>query len=170
MPKTARMSSFPLTAEMVRELLNYDPLTGIFTRRTKWRSKNVGDVPGTRSPQGYWYIGVRNLARPAHRLAWLHFYGEWPNGDIDHINRDRMDNRIVNLRDVSRSVNIHNALGKNPASGVKGVHRDGGDSNRWIARIEINRKTYRFGPFATINEATAARGFAESLFGVIPPV
>ena len=156
-----------ITASRLRELLNYDPETGIFTRLTKWGSKGIGDIPGTKSPQGYWYIGLDNRPYPAHRLAWLYMNGEWPQGDIDHINRNRLDNRIVNLRHTTRSTNLHNSSARG-SSGVKGVSlispsRQRKSKKLWQARIQVNNQEYDLGSYYTLEEAAAARKFAEQL-------
>lgn len=150
-----------ITQSRLKQLLSYDPATGIFTRMTKWGSKNIGDVPGSLSPQGYWYIGVDSKVYPAHRLAWLYVHGEMPMGDIDHINRNRLDNRIVNLRVTSRSTNVHNSPHRNPASKIKGVYRT--KENHWQASIRVQGVMYRLGTFKTIEAATDARKFAEQL-------
>lgn len=80
-----------------------------------------------------------------HRLAWMYVHGEFPNGDIDHINRVRNDNRLTNLRVVNRCVNQQNrSLQVNNTSGVAGVIY-GKKSNSWIARIKANNKYYHLG-------------------------
>lgn len=156
-----------ITASRLRELLSYDPETGIFTRNIKWGSRGIGDIPGTKSPQGYWYIGLDKGTYPAHRLAWLYVHGTWPDGDIDHINRNRLDNRIVNLRMTTRSTNLHNS-GSRGSSGVKGVSmispsRRAKSKKLWQARIQVNNEEYDLGSYYTLEEATAARKFAEQL-------
>lgn len=160
-----KKSTSVLTAEQLRAALAYDPATGIFTRRTKWGSQQVGDTPGCKSPQGYWQIGVNSKTYPAHRLAWLHVHGEWPEGDIDHINRDRSDNRLENLRAVNRSENLHNSPNRKK-SGVKGVSLVSPSwqkrtKNIWRASIMINYKRYYLGAYATFEEAVKARKQAE---------
>ena len=88
-----------LTAAQLRELLQYDPETGVVTRLVK--SSNgikVGDVAGTADARGYILIRVDGWLHLAHRLAWLHMTCEWPKGMIDHINGVRDDNRWSNLR------------------------------------------------------------------------
>lgn len=150
-----------ITQDRLKQLLYYNPDTGVFTRLTKWGSKDVGDVPGSRSPQGYWYIGVDSKIYPSHRLAWLYTHGEMPNGDIDHINRDRLDNRIVNLRVTTRSTNVHNSPHRNPASKIKGVYRT--KENHWQASIKVASVTYRLGTYKTVEDAADARKFAEQL-------
>jgi hypothetical protein len=86
----------------LHRLLHYNPETGIFVWR-KPLSKQVS--PGDRAgslcrPRGYWQISIKGKNYPAHRLAWLYIHGEWstPERHIDHKNRDKLDNRIANLR------------------------------------------------------------------------
>lgn len=108
------------TEDALKELYTYDPQTGQILLS--------GDSKGWVNKNGYVYIstplGKKFLA---HRLAWLLYYGDWPTGNIDHINRNKSDNRIENLRDVSQSVNLLNH-GK-PLSGIY-RHR-----NKWRVRI-----------------------------------
>lgn len=150
-----------LTADRLRQLTHYDPETGVFTRLTKWGSKDIGDIPGSLSPQGYWYIGVNSKVYPAHRLAWLYVHGEWPQGDIDHIDRDRLNNRIANLREATRSTNLHNSPNRGAASGHKGVYRT--QEGNWQARIRVNDHVHHLGTFKNLEDAVAARKFAEQL-------
>jgi len=150
-----------LTADKLRQLLHYDPETGVFTRLTKWGSRNIGDVPGCLTPQGYWYIGVNSNVYPAHRLAWLYVNGCWPNGDIDHIDRNRCNNRISNLRDVTRSTNLHNSPAQNPKSGHKGVYRT--KEGNWQVQIKVEYEIHRLGTYENLDDAVAARKFAEQI-------
>jgi HNH endonuclease len=90
-----------LTAERLRELLDYDKETGVF--RYKKRSGRgapvlVGALAGGGTPNRYWRIAIDGERYYAHRLAWLHVYGEWPMGDIEHIDRDKNNNAISNLK------------------------------------------------------------------------
>lgn len=154
-----------LTAGQLRSLLSYDASTGVFTRLTKWGSQNIGDIPGSKSPQGYWQIGINSKSYPAHRLAWLYVYGEWPPGDVDHVNRDRSDNRLENLRVVTRSVNLHNSIGRKP-SNVKGVSCISPTAQKrtkkiWRASIMVNYKRHHLGNYLTFEEAVEARRQAE---------
>ncbi len=142
----------------------YDPETGVFTRNTSWGSQKTGDIAGCISPQGYRYLSFRGRATPAHRLAWLWVYSEWPPADVDHINRDRLDNRINNLRSTTRSVNCHNVAARS-ASGLKGVSAASKGAT-WHARIMINRKQIYLGSYATSEEAAAARKGAEYALGL----
>lgn len=97
-----------LTAERVREILDYDPLTGVF----RWAIRTspaaaAGDVAGSLYA-GYRRIRIAGRAYLAHRLAWLHVHGEWPAGEVDHRNGNPGDNRIGNLRVVTPQENKHN--------------------------------------------------------------
>lgn len=142
-------------------LLHYDPATGIFTQKLRWWNRNPGDTLGTKTPQGYWYVCVGGKQYPAHRLAWFYVHGEWPEGDIDHINRNRLDNRIENLRVTTRSRNLHNSSGRSK-SGHKGVRST--KYGTFEAVIMVDKTSYYLGSYKTIDDAAAARLFAERLF------
>lgn len=143
-----------LTAQRLRELLRYDPETGVFTRRVKTSARTfVGKVAGAASSGGYLQIRVDSARYLAHRLAWLYMNGEWPKQCIDHINGIRTDNRITNLRDVSSGVNaqnVHNSKGRSGLVGVS-VHRHG-----FVAFIGKNHSVTYLGIFKTAEEARAA--------------
>lgn len=97
----------------LKELLHYDPNTGIFTWRVNRRGRfaRKGSVAGTVDFNGYIAMGVDNRRYYAHRLAWLYVFGYYPPEDTDHINEIKTDNRIVNLRCASRSENMrHSAV------------------------------------------------------------
>jgi hypothetical protein len=99
-----------LTAERLRELLHYDPDTGVFTwLRVKGRRVRVGALSGKANGGGYFQIGVDGRIYYAHRLAWLYVHGEWPVASIDHVNCDRCDNRLANLRPATKAQNAANA-------------------------------------------------------------
>jgi uncharacterized membrane protein len=100
---------------------------------------------------------VKKVNYRAHRICWFHTYGVWPTHDIDHINGDKSDNRISNLRDVPKSINIQNEkrARKNNASGLMGVvFRK--DRNKWTATVRVNGKPKRLGSFSTPEEAHQA--------------
>ena len=99
-----------LTAERLRELLNYDPDTGEFRRCTSRGGAAAGTLAGCPGgPGSYRIIRVDRVIFLAHRLAWLHSYGVWPTKDIDHIDGDKTNNRIANLREATRAQNVMNA-------------------------------------------------------------
>ncbi len=128
-----------LTAEELRELLNYDQETGIFTRKVSTSNRvKVGAVAGCSGGDGYLLIMVQSRLYQAHRLAWLHTHGVWPKGQIDHINRDRSDNRIANLRDVTQKQNLQNrSKSSTNTSGHPGVSWNKRIS-KWQASIKHN--------------------------------
>jgi hypothetical protein len=152
-----------LTAEYLRSVLNYDPETGIFTWRVspKFSGVRAGDRAGCPDGIGYLQIGVQGKVYRAHRLAWLYVYGYWPNDQIDHVNRDRADNRIANLRAATSHQNALN-MGKacNNTSGHTGVvwHKN---VSKWGARIKHNQKSIYLGLFENLEEAVAARKAGE---------
>jgi hypothetical protein len=133
------------TAQQIRELLSYDSSTGVFTRsvRTSNRIK-AGSMAGSKDRKGYLCIRVLGRTHKAHRLAWIYVHGVWPAGEIDHINGDKADNRINNLRDVSKSTNQQNRRT------VRGYSRDG---LRWKAQIVANGSKFHLGCFGTEREA-----------------
>ena len=154
-----------LTAEKLRELLHYEPETGIFTWKISNSSRvKVGDVAGCLNGDGYLQIRVQSRPHKAHRLAWLYVYGSWPKDQIDHINRNRPDNRIANLREVSRKQNNQNkSKPSNNTSGHPGVYWHKQNS-KWRARIKQHQKNIHLGYFTDIEEAVAARKAAEKLY------
>ena len=162
------------TADEIRQVLAYNPETGKFSRVTKWGSKDVGSEPGCKSRYGYWQIGVFGTTHTAQQLAWLMHYGEWPTGIVDHINRDKMDNRIANLRCVDRSHNAHNTgVRANNTSGMTGVRQTTKSRNplykpRWEAYIAVKGVRHQLGHFDTLEKAVAARKSAEERFNVRP--
>jgi hypothetical protein len=104
-----RQQAMTLTVEQVRAVLDYDPETGRFTRKANRPLALVGTDPTRLKRDGYYVVSVcgeREIR--AHRLAWFITYGEWPAGEVDHINGDPRDNRIANLRVASRSQNAAN--------------------------------------------------------------
>jgi hypothetical protein len=148
-----------LTADHLRAFLHYDPDTGIFTRRVKWGRRNVGDKPGSISKYGYLQIGVGGRTYTAQRLAWLYVHGEWPVGVIDHINRDKLDNRLCNLRSINHSRNAHNRPAKTEHRGVyyKPIRKGRPNLKPWEADASVDGLRVWLGRFATKEEAILAR-------------
>ena len=158
------MSKSSLTQKELAQILHYHPKTGLFTRLTKTSNCiSVGSIAGCLDVKGYLRIMVSCVRYKAHRLAWLAAYGKFPKDQIDHINHDRADNRIINLREATASENSKNqTLAKNSTSGVSGVfpHR-----NKWQASISSNCKRIHLGTFADKFEAICARKSAERKYG-----
>jgi hypothetical protein len=146
-----------LSRSIVLEMLSYSPETGRFVwlKRPSTRRK-AGDEAGTVSPESYRKIGIAGTIVPAHMLAWLIVHNEWPNGQIDHINGDRLDNRICNLRVVTQQQNaLNRVLYKNNSSGFKGVHWNA-RRDKWCAQIRCERVRHHLGYFAEFEAAAKA--------------
>lgn len=153
-----------ISAERLRELLAYEPESGLFTWMcNRAGRKFAGTIAGSKNKKGYTEITVDGGRYWAHRLAWLHVHGVMPTGDIDHINGDRSDNRIANLRDVAHIVNAQNRTRTNRSnkSGVLGVwlHQRGGS---WGACIQAAGVRHHIGYYPTKEEARAAYLAAKS--------
>lgn len=139
-----------LTQQRLKELFYYDENCGEFIRlqRTS-NSVHVGDVAGTVNFYGYKQIRINQKIYKNHRLAWLYVYGVMPELDIDHINGNKKDNRIKNLRLVTVSQNLQNSKKRcDNTSGYKGVslHKKTG---KWTARIKIHNKYKHLGLFTS---------------------
>ncbi|USY26691.1 HNH endonuclease [Alcaligenes sp. 1735tsa3] len=146
-----------LSSEKLRQLVHYDPETGVFTRLVRTSNFiNEGDVAGRCNKQGYLSFSVLGKDRLAHRLAWLYVYGQWPSYQVDHINGIRTDNRISNLRDVPTRVNAHN---RNDApkslSGLRGVSFDS-RRGKYRARIMSHGAEVWLGYFDSADLAHSA--------------
>jgi hypothetical protein len=153
-----------ISVERLREVLDYNPDTGVFIRKVPMGRHGchvAGDVCGTTTKRGYIFICVDKFKSMAHRLAWLYVYGVWPEGDLDHINQNKSDNRICNLRQVSRKENMQNVtLHKHNTSGVKGVAWHG-QCKKWRAYIFADYKQISLGVYDTFEDAVKARKSAE---------
>lgn len=167
------------TPAQVRQLLDYDPATGVLT----WRARSAGWFAGAKYPgerlantfnkqfagaeafacrnaTGYRYAKLMGRNQMGHRVAFAHYHGVWPEGEIDHINGIRDDNRISNLREASRSLNMRNTRS---ARGYKFM--TDGRRAPWVAYIRDGGKNIRLGGFETEAEAASARARAEKKYG-----
>lgn len=145
-----------LTAEIVRNLFVYESDIGLLFWRVNRGTAKIGAQAGTKNGNGYKQVKIFGKIYFCHRLAWLHFYGKWPIKDIDHINRIKTDNRIVNLREVTHSENMRNrGLLKTNKSGYQGVLWSK-LMNRWRACICVNNKIKHIGFYETAEEAALA--------------
>jgi len=159
-----------LTAERLREALSYDQETGIFTWLVSpnFRVK-VGDAAGCGHHTGYRRIVIDGVSHQAHRLAWLYVQGYFPTNIMDHINGDRADNRIFNLREATDAENNQNKISsRNSTSKYLGVSWSK-QRNKWLATIHVNRKQRYLGQFATEEEAYAAYCAAKAEFHAFNP-
>jgi hypothetical protein len=150
------MAKADLTSQRLRELLHYDPETGAFTWLATAGKARAGGRAGDALSHGYNRIGIDGHVYLAHRLAWFYVYGIWPSGEIDHINGNRIDNRMVNLRDVPRRLNRENlrSARSDNQTGVLGVAKNGKSS--WQARIKVNGVRHSLGTYGSPEEAHQA--------------
>ena len=177
-----------ITAEALKDILEYTPQTGAL--RWKRREEKYFTGGSVRSPRqrangwnakwatqlaftsvnasGYLSGAVLGIPAVAHRVAWALHYGEWPKGEIDHINGIKTDNRIENLRDVPHKENLHNtprrSTNKSCVTGVFWTAR----SKKWRAYICVNSRLKHIGYFDNFNDAVAARKEAERHHGYHP--
>lgn len=161
---------FP-TPETLRQLLRYDPETGklfwrprplemFATKRafTVWNSRfsNKEAFTARDSCNGYRVGNVNYKLCMAHRVIWAIVHGRWPENDIDHINGNREDNRLANLREATRSQNNMNSGRRaDNISGYRGVHFNK-QQGKWQARVHVNKKSVHLGFFKTPEAAHAA--------------
>lgn len=147
-----------LTQKRLKELLHYNKDKGVF----KWKvDRNIrirkGDTAGCKNKDGYNTIVIDTKTYYAHRLAWLYMTGEWPKYEVDHDNRDRGDNRWVNLKSVTRTKNMANKNKyKNNTSGVTGVYYNK-QFDKWFVKVTRNGKSTFKGYFEDKNEAIKVR-------------
>ena len=144
--------------ERLRECLDYDPDTGVFT----WRggvechgTRIAGTRAGNKSFTGYWRLRIDRKEYDAHRVAWFYVHGYWPRM-LDHINGVRDDNRMANLREATGTDNRANTKRpKSNTSGVKGVTWNK-SAGKWQAAIACQRKHFFLGVFDDIKDAEEA--------------
>lgn len=170
-----------LTQDFLNSLLRYEPETGkLFwkprdkemfrsdrqfkTWNTRFSEKEAGSVGN----HGYRAVIVMGKAYLAHRLIWMMVYGDWPPEQLDHINGDRQDNRLSNIRRVSNAENCKNlGMKKDNSSGITGVSWRP-DINKWTARIRVNGKDKHLGSFGDKETAIQARKAADIKYGYHP--
>jgi hypothetical protein len=169
------------TQARLRELFNYDPISGLLVWKdrdaSQFKTKSshasfvarcAGRPAGHIEAQGYRVVLLDGTQRKAHKLIWLLVYGEWvkfPEAEIDHLNGDRADNRISNLRKTTKSANQRNgSMRSNNTSGVMGVNWVASKS-RWVARIWDGPRHRYLGQFRSLEDARQARIRAERELG-----
>jgi hypothetical protein len=154
-----------ITQERLKELLHYDPETGVFTWKVnKGPTARAGTEAGSVKHQQrnyYRHIRADGVTYCAHRLAWLYVHGKFPENEIDHDDGNGLHNWIKNLRDVTRRDNQKNRrLNCNNTSGTTGVSFNQATA-KWQARIQTDSGQKHLGQFVEIKDAIAARKAAE---------
>ena len=147
-----------LTAERLRELLHYDVDAGIFTRLIRsTNSVQIGDVAGSINSNGYHKIRVDGVEEFSHHLAWLYVYNVWPKDQIDHIDGNRANNRLVNLREATQSQNLQNQrkAQSDNKSGLLGAYWNK-KAKTWFSQIKVNGKSISLGCYDSKEDAHRA--------------
>jgi hypothetical protein len=140
--------------DVLFDLVNYDPETGVFTRKKRLGKGCVGDVLATLRPDGYLKTCLLYKSYLLHRLAFQYMTGKAPAQYIDHINGDKTDNRWANLREASPLLSSQNKRRANKGSLSRFIGVTKTDPNgRWVASIGHNYKTYNLGTYETEEEA-----------------
>jgi hypothetical protein len=169
--------------EFLRQALRHDPESGLLYWRPRtadmfdakqlgnersalaWNRRHAGKAADQVSSNDYFTVQLKTRKYMAHRVVWAMHNGAWPDGEIDHINHNRQDNRIQNLRVVSRLENCHNLSKRHDnTTGVTGVYWDK-NHEKWYAQIRLGSKTKHLGRYHDKSEAIAARRAAELHLG-----
>lgn len=144
-----------ITRQRLLEVLEYHSDTGNFTRRQAVRGHAVGTSVGTITSTGYWAVVIDGKRFKIHRLVWFLETGFWPK-ELDHKNQNKLDNRFENLREVTRSQNMHNRPAQvNNTSGVKGVTWCA-QRNKWQTQLVVNGVVAHFSRHTSKASAVAA--------------
>lgn len=162
---TNRNQNVEISQRLLISVLRYDPTSGEFRwKETRNGFCKKGSIAGILHKKGYIDIQVFGQTLKAHRLAWLYVYGQWPDDQLDHVNGNRSDNRICNIRQATNAENQWNSgIRKDSTTGVRGVKRQG---EKFIVRIQKNKKRTFLGSFDCLSDAAYARKQAEKeLFG-----
>lgn len=160
-----------LAADYVRSILGYNPETGdLVWKVAKGRRVRSGDVAGHLNGNGYVYVRVDGAHYLSHRLVWLIHYDRWPKDQIDHINGDRADNRVENLREATNAENHQNKSScANSSSSFVGVHWEP-RCGTWQAQITLGGKQKYLGSFHSEEAAAAAYAKAKAELHTFNPM
>jgi hypothetical protein len=168
--------------DLLFSLLKYDKINNTFywvkrpkelftgqCRCNSWNTKYAGKIiSGKKKISGYPCVRVLGKTYMLHRLVFLFEHQRWPSTHIDHINGDREDYRVENLREATPEINsLNRGINKNNSSGVSGVYWDSGES-KWRVQININKKLTPLGRFSNLEEAIKIRKDAETLYNYHP--
>lgn len=165
------MDNIKYSFEYLDSQIKYNPTTGLFFWKCSGQGRKVfpNKPVGNANGQGYIEISINRKKFQAHRLAWFLSKGRWPE-EVDHINHNISDNRLLNLREVTHSENQHNQkIHKNNTTGVHGVSYSKRDK-KYEAHIRLNGKSIFLGYFFDLDKAKKARQEAETkYFGEFAP-
>jgi hypothetical protein len=160
------------TPEQLKEIFDYDENAGVLIWKARsddaaWSGHYAGKAAGSLGTRGYIAVRLGARAYYAHRIIWAWTHSAWPVDQIDHVNRVRTDNRIINLRHVTHTENTWNrSVNANNTSGLTGAsfHKR---TKKWTARIGVDGGRKHLGYFASAQEASAAYLAAKQVHHVI---
>lgn len=156
-----------LTKERAQEIIEYAPCTGKLTWKVSLNSRSkAGAEAGYVGSNGYSRLKIDGVHYLAHRVAWLIHYGHWPSGQLDHIDNNRNNNAISNLRECTNAQNQHNQpLRRSNRSGIKGVSWCS-TKGKWHVQARSGGKIHQGGYFANLEDAgLAATALRNELHG-----
>jgi HNH endonuclease/AP2 domain len=150
-----------LTLAEIGHAFTYNPKTGVLRWwHPRTNSNKPGDIAGSIGPNGYRQVRIGKIDYLVHRLIWFYIYGAWPRHEIDHINGDRADNRLANLREANKWQQQCNSKSHKPHRGVFKTK----NGKRWRTQLKANGKLYYLGTFDTETEASACYASYAELF------
>ena len=159
-----------LTQERLQHLFTYDAINGLLIRNFKVGKAEAGTSSSAKDRDGYHVVGIDSKLYRTHRVIWMYVHGSFPEGYLDHINRIKIDNRIENLREVSKAQSRENiGVSHNNKSGMKGVwmHKQ---TKKWCASIGYKKKNIHLGSFTSIEDAYQAYKKAAATYHTMNPV
>jgi hypothetical protein len=154
-----------LTHDRLKELVWYDPIIGVFIRKTKSKGpgNGIGFIPSKGNGEGYIRLMLDGVRYQAHRLAIFYETGVMPENEVDHRNLIKNDNSFNNLRDATHAQNMANqGVRSSNTSGATGVVLDK-QSGKWRATLRVGGKRVNLGRFSNIGDAVNARRAAETV-------
>jgi hypothetical protein len=153
-----------IAVEELKLKFRYEPDTGHIYWIEAGKGKIKKKPAGTKTNTGYMMIMIDKKRYYSHRLAWALHHGRWPNDQVDHINGNKIDNRIINLREATNAENGKNyGFNKSNTSGIKGVSWCK-CTNKWRAMIKVNNTKKCLGRYDTVEQAAYVRKQAEDRY------
>lgn len=150
---TSPRKTLPLTIERLKEVMSFDGTLGRFIWLKNYQSRFIGQVAGNDHPNGYRTVMIDGIRYMEHRLVWFYFHGKWPINIIDHIDLNKSNNKIENLRDVSHSFNCQNQ-NKGHAGTLTGVLGTSICNGKFIAQIVVDGRKIHLGRFDSVEKAS----------------
>ena len=149
-----------VTQALLQKFYTYDEVTGELSHRLPQHGKEIGDVIGSLTNTGYLAMAIDSTNYLVHRIIWMYVHGYMPE-QVDHIDHVKTNNALINLREVTNTINSKNAsLSKNSSTRVNGVSFNK-TRNKYRAYITVNRKQINLGSFSTLDAAIEARNKAD---------